>query len=690
MEDQIEEPGTGGVANAGMKPESTDTPADIPEATRRLVAQWTDKIVAAKKGREKTFKQMRENQQFARYGSTKEWHESGKYTVPILARHINQSVATLYARNPKSVATRRPRMMYKVWDGRQDSLQAAMESVQLAAQSMGTMPVDQNAMSVLTEVAQVSQQNLMLDRMARTISMLWEYYLTEQGTNYKQQLKSAVRRTKVCKVAWVKLGYQRIMEERPDVIGQINDITSKLSSIEATLDEVKEGELEETSAKMEQLRLNLKDLQRDKEMVVREGPVLSFPRANQVIVDLKCIHLKSLSGAEWLAEEFEMTPCEIEKIYKIDVKSEFKQYAPDGNPYDKDPKDCTARVYEIWDQVNLQTSVICEGYCGWLREPATPENWIERFWPYFPLVFNEVEDDKDIYPSSDIEYGKHIQSEYNRSREGLREHRIAARPFYVTAKGLDRDEKDKLANHAAQEIIEMPTLAANQKVEDLIQRGPTQPIDPNLYEVEGVFNDLLRGVGTQESQLGGMSRGTATESTIAEQSMSASNSDQVDDLDEMLTDLFRAGGQLMLLNVAKDTVIEIVGPGAVWPDTPQTRNEAAQEIYLEMAAGSSGRPNQAAELAKLERAMPYLQQMPGVNPEPLIRKYETLLEFDPDELVADGMPSMTAINAMMAKMAMGGAGGDPAAEGAAGSQGGAQNAPSAQQNEPGPQPGFPA
>ena len=708
MEDQIEEPGTGGLANpnAGMKPESNEEKADVPEGTRKLVEQWTDKIVTARKGREKTFKQMRENQQFARYGSTKEWHESGKYTVPILARHINQSVATLYARNPKAVATRRPRMMYKVWDGRQDSLQAAMESVQMAMGSPPSMgdpakgippspgmppsPPDPNAMAVLQEIGQVRQQNLMLDRMARTISMLWEYYLTEQGTNYKQQLKSAVRRTKVCKVAWVKLGYQRIMEPRPDVIGQINDITSKIASIEATLEEMSEGELEETSAKAEQLRLNLKDLERDKEMVVREGPVLSFPRANQIIVDLKCIHLKSLAGAEWMAEEFEMSPCEIEKVYKIDVKSEFKQYASDGNPYDKKPEECTARVYEVWDQVNLQSFVICEGYCGFLREPATPENWIERFWPYFPIVFNEVEDDQDIYPSSDIEYGKHIQNEYNRSREGLRQHRIAARPFYVTAKGLDKDERDKLANHADHEIIEMPTLAANQKVEDLIQRGPVQPIDPNLYEVEGVFNDLLRGVGTQESQLGGMSRGTATESTIAEQSMSASNSDQVDDLDEMLTDLFRAGGQLMLLNVAKDTVVEIVGPGAVWPDTPQTRSEAAAEIYLEMAAGSSGRPNQAAELAKLERAMPYLQQMPGVNPEPLIRKYETLLEFDPDELVADGMPSMTAINAMMAKMAMGGMGGNPAAEGAAGSQGGAQNAQSTQQNEPGPQPGFPA
>jgi hypothetical protein len=665
-------------------PKSSDEKPEATDAQKALIKKWTEKIVSAKKHYEPVFKQMRKNQEFARFGADKAWRDGGNYTVPILARHINQVVASLYARNPKAIASRRERMMYKTWDGRQDSLQAAMQMAPLG---------DPNALAIIQEVVAAQQMNLMYDRMGRTMSILWQYFMDEQGTNYKQQLKAAVRRSKVCKVAWVKLGFQRALEPRPDVSAQINDVTSKIANVEYTLTDIEDGEYDKNGPESEQLRTNMADLQNDPEMVVREGPVLSFPKANQVIVDPACTQLKTLAGARWMAEEFEMDTCDIEKIYKIDVGANFKQYSPDGNPYDKKPEECSARVYQVWDQENLQVFTICEGYPGYLKEPSTPQDWLERFWPYFPIVFNEPEDDKDIYPQSDVEHGEHIQKEYNRAREALRQHRVAARPYYVTAKGLDEHEKRKLANHADHELIEMPTLASGQKVEDLIQRGPVANIDPNLYEVEGVFNDLLRSVGTNDAQIGGTSGGTATESSIADQSLAVQKSDNVDDLDEVLTDVFRAGGQLMLLNLTKQTVVDIVGPGAVWPDTPETRSEAAKEIYLDMKAGSSGRPNRASELANLERAMPYLQQVPGVNPEPLIKKYAPLLDIDPEELWAGSMPSMTALNAIMAKMAgapagVGPGGGAPEAQ----SQGpqGAQNAPSTQRNEPGPQPAYPA
>lgn len=671
-------------------PTETAEKPEADEGQRKLIKKWSEKIVSAKKHYEKTFKQMRTNQEFARFGADKAWRESGNYTVPILARHINQTVASLYARNPKALATRRQRMMYKVWDGRPDSLQAAMESAQMNMQNGA--PPDPNAMAVIKEVMSVQQMNLMFDRMGKTMTLLWQYYMDEQGANYKQQLKAAVRRSKVCKVAWIKLGYQRVLEERPEVSAQINDVTSKLANIEATLSEIQEGHADygETSAAAAQLKSNIEDLQRDKDMVVREGPVISFPRATQVIVDPQCRQLKTLAGAGWIAEEFELEPCEIEKIYKVDIGSDFTWYAADGNPYDKKPEECKARVYQVWDQENLQVFTICEGHSNYLREPKTPDDWLERFWPYFPIVFNEPEDDKDFYPQSDVEQGADAQREYNRSRESLRQHRVAARPYYVTGKGLDDHEKSKLANHADHEVIEVPSLAAGQKIEDLIQRGPVANIDPNLYEVESVYNDILRAVGSNESKMGGMSGGTATESSIAEQSQSTEKSDNVDDLDEVLTELFRAGGQLMLLNMAKETVVEIVGPGAVWPDTPQTRKEAAMEIYLDMEAGSSGRPNRASELANLERAMPYLSQMSDINQEPIIKKYAPLLDIDPEELYAAGAPSMTALNAMMAKMAMGAGpgGGDPAAQQAG--TAGATNAPSTQRNEPGPQPAYPA
>jgi hypothetical protein len=208
-------------------------------------------------------------------------------------------------------------------------------------------------------------------------------------------------------------------------------------------------------------------------------------------------------------------------------------------------------------------------------------------------VFNEIEHEEELYPPSDVEQAKHIQNEYNRSREALREHRIAARPYYAVSNRLEQEERKKLANHAAHEIISFNQLAPGEKVEDFLQRGPTAPIDPNLYEVEMIFNDLLRTVGTQEANLGGMSGGTATESSIAEQSRTVSQADNVDDLDELLTDVAKAFGQICLMELSKETVVEIVGPGAVWPDMPQSREEAAKDLLLEIKAGSSGRPNRA-------------------------------------------------------------------------------------------------
>src|SRR5690606_23978944 len=111
-------------------------------------------------------------------------------------------------------------------------------------------------------------------------------------------------------------------------------------------------------------------------------------------------------------------------------------------------------------------------------------------------------------------------------------------------------------------------LASGQRIEDVLQRGPTAPIDPNLYEVEQLYSDLMRTVGAQEANLGGTSNSTATESSIAENSRLATVADNVADLDKFLTDLARSTGHLLLQELDRDTVVEIAGPGAVWPTTP--------------------------------------------------------------------------------------------------------------------------
>jgi len=667
----------------GADGEKTGDAPEPSEARKALVAQWLERIEDSEKFRKETFKAMRESQDFALFGAEKSWRESGKYTVPILPRYINQSVATLYARNPQTKFERRKRMNFKLWDGRLDTLKAAME---LAA--MG----DAQSAALVQEVAQVQQQEILLDRMGQTLQILWEYYLDEQGSNYKQQLKAAVRRVKTCKVAWVKLGYQRQLEEKQDLTAKINDSTSKLARLKQLMEEAQEGELDEMKAEAEELRLGMADMQRDQFVVVREGPVLSFPKSDTIIVDKNCIHLKSLAGAGFVAEKFERDPEEIERIYGVDLGGQYTGYSAEGKPYDgKGKKRCCG--YEVYDKQNQQSFVVVKGYPDFVREPASPQIWLERFWPYFPIVFNEVEHYEEIYPLSDLEQAKHIQNEYNRSREALRQHRIAARPWWVTSAPLDENEKAKIAGHADHEVITLPTVAMGEDVAKIIQRGPTAAIDPNLYEVEQHFQDLLRVVGYQEAQIGATSGATATESSIAQQSQTASQSDNVDDIDEVLSELARAAGQVMLLNVSKETVMEIVGDGAVWPDAPETREAAAKEILLKAEAGSTGRPNKAADLANMERAVPMVIQIPGSagRSEPLLKRYLSLLDIDVEDVDAEGMPSITAMNALLAKGAAnagaqptGDPRTDPASQGAQGSQ----NAPSSQANEPGPQPAY--
>lgn len=659
----------------------------------KLVKEWLGKIERAEKKLAKAFKRMKKCRQLAKNGGEKEWVEGENYTVPIINRHINQMVAALYAKNPKSYVSRKRRLMFSVWDGKMESLQAALQ---------GAMMGDPSGAAIIEEVSSVAEYNAMLDKLSETMVLCWDYYTNEQEFGFKQQLKAVVRRTKVNGVGYIKLAFQRVLEPRPEITGKIADVTSKIAAVEAKMAEMQEGEITEDSAELAQLKFNLADLQAQESVIAREGPVFDFPKSDEVIIDPECRHLKTLAGANWIAHKFDLTPDRVKEIWGVDVSKEAKRYTKAGEAV-KD-EDCeTVRVYEVQDRQNQQVFVVCEGVCRFIKKPEAPAIKIERFFTLFPLVFNECEDDDELIPPSDVWQARHIQNEYNRSREGLRQHRIANRPFYVTPKGAIEDvDAQKIATREDHEVITLNQLQAGQSVDQLLQRGPNVPIDPNQYEVEQHFNDMLRVLGTQEAQLGGVAGATATESSIAAQSMSVSLADQVDELDDLLSNLAKSCGQMMLLELSKETVQEIAGPGAVWPDAPMSREEVAKDLLLDIRAGSSGRPNKAQELANMERGMPFITMLPGVNPEPFARRYLDLLEIDVEDAIIKGLPSITAINALMSRPAGGeagapGVGGRPEAQTANGAspesdpaqQGGeGAGAPAPQDNTQMGQPGY--
>ena len=419
------------------------------------------------------------------------------------------------------------------------------------------------------------------------------------------------------------------------------------------------------------------------------------------------IVLATFAGCEWVAEEFLLSTAEVEAIYRRDVAGSYSAYTEQmtlGTPVDNALNEMRGaldsrgarRDVIVWLIYHVRDGLVytvADGYPDFLEEPAAPKVMLERFFPWYPLLFNELEHEDEIFPLSDVRLMRHQQQEYNRAREGLREHRMANRPMIVAANGtLDDEDRAKLTHRPANAVVEMNALQPGQDVKSVLQAFSGSPIDPNLYEPSPVFQDVLRVVGTQEANLGGTSNATATESSIAEGSRMSGLESNVDDLDDMLTELARAGGQVLLMNLDATTAKEIAGEGAAWPEID--RKSIADELWLSVEAGSSGRPNKAQDIANLERVMPFLLQMPGVSPEWLAREVVRRLDdrIDLTEAVQTGAASAMAVNAQ-AKPGAGGGGmpGGAAPGGAPPMQaGGADNQaqPMGGEAQP-PQPGRP-
>ena len=399
------------------RPTWDDSP-DVEPGRAQLVREWLDKIQRAKEYWKPTFKRMEDCRQLAIHGAKKEWITADSYTVPLIPRQINVAVATLYAKDPRVLATRRKKLMYQIWDETPESLAAAamaLQSPDPAAQMQ--------AQQLLQEVQAVSKYNQMIDKLGKTLGLCWDYYVGEQETNFKQQMKMLVRRVKVDGIGYVRLGFQRIMGRDSDVTAAIPDMAKKIESVEAGLALLAADKLDEGSAQLEALKLEMQDLQSKQEIILREGPVFGFPKSNKVIVDPNVTQIKTLIGAGWLAYEHDMTPKQVLEQYMVNVGNNYTRYSEldnRGRMKRYDEKGALCRVYEVENKKDQTSFFVCEGYPDFIQPPATPNVNIERFWSLFPIVFNEIEDtDDDKIPPSDVWMMRHPQFEYKPLAPGV-------------------------------------------------------------------------------------------------------------------------------------------------------------------------------------------------------------------------------------------------------------------------------
>lgn len=646
------------------------------EPERRLVAKITKRVREDRKHHSEAFKRMRRDGKLARRGAPDDWPKDD-YVANLIGRHMAQKTAALYAKNPKAIARRREKLDFAVWDESEQSLLMALQAVQMATQPQvdpmtGVMlppdpmlqmnPAVMQAQALLQDYEQGMMMRQQIEKIGKTLEILFAYYTAEQTPlDFKTSMKHLVRRACTMGVGYLKIGFQREMEADPQVQERLADFQTRLQHIQQLSEESQDGDVDDREVKERELKHAIESLQSQEYVLIREGLVFDFPDSTRVIPDKMCRALAGFVGARWLSVEYLYTPEEVKRIFGVDLGKNYTAYADDGTyrtddepeldfsngtAEDEARKGNLVCVWEHYDKVAGVVYLVCDGYPAFLRPPSAPDIYVEDFWPVYALTFNDVEDPSCLFPPSDVELMFPMQMEYNRARQGLREHRNAARPRFAAPKGVLGDEdKMRVASAKPFDVVEL-NIAVDQAIANVLQAFPMPGVDPNLYETGQLFTDVQLVVGAQEAQFGAVAKATATESSIAESSRIASVDSNVDDLDSFLTRIARASGQVLLRELNEETVRKIAGPGAVWPQ--MTLDQIAEEIFLEIEAGSSGKPNQAQEIRNWKEMLPFLLQMPNIQPTWLAR--ETLRRLDDrmdlTEAITENIPAIVAQNRM--------------------------------------------
>lgn len=680
------------------------TEVEAPENQKALVKKIQQRIKDDKDHHEDAFEKMREDMYMARHGCDKTW-PADSYKANLVGRHVKQKTASLYAKNPRAVARRKASLDFTVWDENPDSLKMAFQTIQMAQQMMAQAqapridpatgqpapqavdpmtgqpaapapppipPEMQQAFETAMQTVQDYQQGVarrqQMDKFGKTLEILFAQALAEQKpVDFKTAMKQCARRAITTGVGYAELGFQRDTEPRPGLTEQLADARQRLDHLKRLTMEVGEGELEQDDPEIAELEASIAALQSEPEIVLREGLIIDFPPSTRVIPDKLCRQLVGFIGARWVTVEYLFTPEQVEELFGVDLAKKYNGYTSGGksgaeassaNFVRSDDEgdgvangkqgDGLACVWKHYDKSSGLCYYVCDGYDKFLREPAAPDVFVEDFWPVYALTFNALEDEneKGLYPPSDVRLMRDMQMEYNRSRQGMRDHRWAARPRWVYMNGLLEDEDVKALSAMQPFDAKGINLPSGAKIADVLQVMPVPGVDPNLYETGQLFSDIQLVGGGSEAQFGGIAKATATESAISASATKSTDGAAVDDLDAFLTVISRASGQILMKEMSEEQVKQKVGPGAVWP--VQSLAEIAGEIYLEVEAGSSGKPNQAIETQNFKELAPLIMQIPGVNPAWLAKEAVKRLDdkLDVNEALAANIPAIVAQNRM--------------------------------------------
>ena len=160
----------------------------------------------------------------------------------------------------------------------------------------------------------------MLNKIARTLEILYEYEVSEQQQSFKSMMKMTVRRAATSGVGWTRLGFQRVLAKSPDLDSRIADIQNQLDLVERISADLADDEVDRGRRRRRGAAADLAGAGEGAGRRRPRGPAVHLAEDRPPIIpDPRCIQLRDFLGCDWVAEEFCLSVNEVQETYGVDV-----------------------------------------------------------------------------------------------------------------------------------------------------------------------------------------------------------------------------------------------------------------------------------------------------------------------------------------------------------------------------------
>ena len=468
-----------------------------------------------------------------------------------------------------------------------------------------------------------------LAEVTETLQIVVSRLLKDAGL--KRKAKRMVRSAMTVGVGWLKATMQTRTERDPMIEAQLNDLRQNLDRVTALKAELAAGEAGSEGATRQEIEDNITALEAKLERQVTIGLALDFFVADDVLVSPECGELVNYVDAPWISFRFYKPKEEVKALTgwddsKLQHANLYHQRQRNGD--ESGPGAASGDKSTEWIRATDQDAETVEGFlaveeihskrdgvvytlvdgCGeyWAREPFAPRQ-SSRFYDCFLLGFHWI--DGDRHPQSDVYQLKRLQDEYGRTRSNFAEHRKRSIPATVVdGSAIPPAELDKIKNSQLGEWVAINQAVPGEDLRKAFAPKSYAQFDPMLYNTQPIMTDIEKVSGAQDAMQSGVQvEKTATEAEIQNNGFGARIGTRKDELEDVFTELAQHVAELAMQTLDSEFVTRLAGINAVWPKL--SIDEIHYGFNIAVKAGSTGKPNTAAQRAAWSTLLPLIEKI---------------------------------------------------------------------------------